>query len=126
MQPAAERRLMARFRSRDTKPEIAVRCLLHRLGYRFRIQVGRLPGKPDIILPKYRTSIFAHGCFWHRHAGYKVATVLKTKPNFWQATLCKGLTAKPPHSKRSDDRSSSCGNAGPDTSIALPGRWDPH
>ncbi|KTE36430.1 hypothetical protein ATE62_14640 [Sphingopyxis sp. HIX] len=85
MEPEAKRRLMARFRSQDTKPEIAVRRLLHRLGYRFRIHVGRLPGKPDIALPKYRTAIFVHGCFWHRHAGCKVATVPKTRQDFWQA-----------------------------------------
>lgn len=85
MEPEARRQLMARFRSKDTKPEILVRSLLHRLGYRFRIHVGKLPGKPDIVLPRYRTVILVHGCFWHRHFGCSIATTPKTRKDFWQA-----------------------------------------
>src|SRR4051794_30936789 len=74
---------MSRIRSRDTKPEILVRSILHRLGFRFR-KVGRkLPGKPDVILPKYRTVVFVHGCFWHRHGGCKMAYTPKSRVTFW-------------------------------------------
>jgi len=74
---------MSRIRSRDTKPEIALRKSLHRLGFRFRLHGHRLPGKPDIVLPRYRTVIFVHGCFWHRHEGCKVATTPKSNTDFW-------------------------------------------
>lgn len=59
--------VMSRIRARDTKPELIVRKLLHALGYRFRLCRKDLPGKPDIILPRYKAVIFVHGCFWHRH-----------------------------------------------------------
>lgn len=75
---------MARVRQRDTKPEMIVRRLLHGAGYRYRLHVGHLPGHPDIVMPKYRTVVFVHGCFWHRHAGCPRATTPKTNPTFWQ------------------------------------------
>ena len=74
---------MAAIKSKDTKPEIAVRKLLHSLGYRFRLHRKDLPGSPDIVLPKYKTVIFVHGCFWHRHEGCKYATNPKTRESFW-------------------------------------------
>ena len=74
---------MSRIRSRDTKPEIVLRKALHRLGFRFRIHGQGLPGKPDIVLPRHRTVIFVHGCFWHRHASCKVATTPKSNTEFW-------------------------------------------
>ncbi|MDX1221182.1 DNA mismatch endonuclease Vsr [Sinorhizobium medicae] len=74
---------MSRIRSGNTKPEVALRRALHRLGLRFRLHGRLLPGKPDIVLPRYKTAIFVHGCFWHRHAGCKVATTPKTNTNFW-------------------------------------------
>lgn len=74
---------MSRIRSRDTKPEIALRKALHGLGFRFRVQKSGLPGKPDLVLPKYRCVIFVHGCFWHRHPGCKVATTPKSNTEFW-------------------------------------------
>lgn len=58
--------------------------MLHRMGYRFRLHVSKLPGKPDIVLPKYRTIIFVHGCFWHRHPGCKYAYNPKTRQDFWE------------------------------------------
>lgn len=58
---------MSRIRSRNTKPELLVRSLLHRMGYRFSLRRRELPGKPDIVLPGRRTVVFVHGCFWHRH-----------------------------------------------------------
>jgi len=62
---------MSRIRGKNTTPEITVRSLLHKMGYRFRIHRKDLPGKPDIVLPKYKTVIFVHGCFWHRHKDCK-------------------------------------------------------
>jgi len=58
---------MSRIRSKNTKPELIVRSLLHRMGYRFRLHKKDMPGKPDIVLSKYKMVIFVHGCFWHRH-----------------------------------------------------------
>lgn len=81
--PAQRSERMSRIRSRDTKPEIVLRSALHRLGFRFRLHGRRLPGKPDIVLPRYRTAIFVHGCFWHRHKGCKVATTPKSNTDFW-------------------------------------------
>lgn len=76
---------MSRIRGRDTKAEKLLRSLLHRAGYRFRLHVWELPGRPDIVLPKYRTAIFMHGCFWHRHQGCANATMPSTRREFWQA-----------------------------------------
>ncbi len=70
---------MSRIRSSDTKPEILMRSVLHRIGFRFRIQCKELPGRPDIVLPKYRTVIFIHGCFWHQHAGCNEASYWNSK-----------------------------------------------
>jgi DNA mismatch endonuclease (patch repair protein) len=75
---------MSRIRGKDTRPELVVRSLLHGLGYRFRLNRKDLPGKPDIVLPKYRTAIFVHGCFWHRHTGCKKCYTPKSSVDFWQ------------------------------------------
>lgn len=74
---------MSRIRGKNTKPEIAVRKMLHAAGFRFRLHVKDLPGKPDIVLPKWRTVIFVHGCFWHRHEGCKDASTPKTRTEWW-------------------------------------------
>ncbi|WP_373325794.1 very short patch repair endonuclease [Sporomusa paucivorans] len=79
--------VMAKIKSKDTKPEKAVRSLLHRMGYRFRIHRKDLPGRPDIILPKYRAVIFVHGCFWHLHEGCRDGTVPKTGTGKWREKL---------------------------------------
>lgn len=77
---------MSRIRSRDTSPERIVRSAVHRMGFRFQLKTGnRILGKPDIVLPKYRTVIFVHGCFWHRHKGCKYAYTPKSRVDFWQA-----------------------------------------
>jgi len=75
--------VMSRIRGRNTKPERVVRSLLHRLGYRFRLHRTDLPGKPDIVLPKYKSVIFVHGCFWHRHKDCKFAYTPKSRTDFW-------------------------------------------
>ena len=77
-------RNMAAIKSKNTKPEIAVRKMLHALGYRFRLHRKDLPGSPDIVLPKYKTVIFVHGCFWHRHENCKYASTPKTRKEFWE------------------------------------------
>ena len=74
---------MARVRSADTSPELAVRKLLHRLGYRFRLHRRDLPGTPDICFPGRRKAIFVHGCFWHRHEGCRRTTTPRTRRSFW-------------------------------------------
>lgn len=85
MEPEAKRKLMARFRSKDTRPEIAVRRLLHSRGYRFRIHRKDLPGRPDIVLPGRRLVAFVHGCFWHHHDGCSVSHVPASRSEFWRA-----------------------------------------
>ena len=82
---------MGRIRSGNTKPELVLRSLLHRCGYRFRLRQRKLPGQPDIVLRKYRAAIFVHGCFWHRHPGCKQATMPKTRMEFWQAKFARNV-----------------------------------
>ena len=76
-------RNMSAIKSKNTKPEIKVRKILHSMGYRFRLHRKDLPGSPDIVLPKYKTVIFVHGCFWHRHQNCKYASTPKTRQEFW-------------------------------------------
>jgi DNA mismatch endonuclease, patch repair protein len=76
---------MSRIKGRNTGPEVRLRSLLHRAGFRFRLHAKELPGKPDIVLPKYRAAIFVHGCFWHRHEGCRNATTPSTRTEFWQS-----------------------------------------
>jgi len=76
---------MSRIRGANTGPEKRLRSLLHRAGYRFRIHERRLPGSPDIVLPRYRTALFVHGCFWHRHPGCRNATTPGSRTDFWTA-----------------------------------------
>jgi DNA mismatch endonuclease (patch repair protein) len=77
--------IMASVRSKDTSPELTVRSLVHRMGYRFRLHRKDLPGTPDLVFVGLRKVIFIHGCFWHRHIGCKYATDPKTRVRFWQA-----------------------------------------
>ncbi len=74
---------MSRIKGKDTSIEVKVRKYLFSLGFRYRKNDNRLPGKPDIVLPKYHTVIFVHGCFWHRHQGCKYATTPKTRIEYW-------------------------------------------
>ena len=74
---------MSRIKGKNTKPEMMVRKFLHVNGFRYRLHVKDLPGKPDIVLPKYKTVIFVHGCFWHGHKGCKYFVVPKTRTEWW-------------------------------------------
>ncbi|WP_312955375.1 very short patch repair endonuclease [Stutzerimonas nitrititolerans] len=85
--PARRSQMMAAIRGKNTKPEMLVRRFLHAHGFRFRLHRADLPGKPDIVLPRLRTCIFVHGCFWHRHPGCRYAVLPKTRTEFWAAKL---------------------------------------
>lgn len=74
---------MSRIRGKDTKPEMLVRKFLHANGFRYRLHDKKLPGKPDIVLPRYKTIIFVHGCFWHGHEGCKYFVIPKTRTEWW-------------------------------------------
>jgi DNA mismatch endonuclease, patch repair protein len=80
-------RRMALIRYRSTKPELLVRKIARKCGYRFRSNVSKLPGKPDIVLPGLKKVIFIHGCFWHRHPNCKLARLPKSKLRFWLPKL---------------------------------------
>lgn len=83
--PETRSRMMAGIRGRNTRPELSVRRALHAAGFRYRLNVAGLPGRPDIVLPRHRAVIFVHGCFWHRHPGCRYATTPATRPEFWAA-----------------------------------------
>ena len=85
--PIQRHSCMSRIRGKDTKPEIRVRKGLHRRGFRFRLQDRRLPGRPDITLPKYSVAIMVNGCFWHGHKGGRYATKPRTNPEFWETKI---------------------------------------
>lgn len=83
--PEQRRRNMSGIRSRNTKPEILVRSLIHRLGYRFRLHYKKLPGKPDIVLPRHKKLVLVHGCFWHMHTCKRGNVFPKTNETYWTA-----------------------------------------
>jgi DNA mismatch endonuclease Vsr len=83
--PAERSAHMARIKRSDTRPELIVRKLLFRLGYRFRIQMRGVPGRPDVAFPRRRKAIYVHGCFWHAHENCSVSRVPKTRTAFWKA-----------------------------------------
>ena len=85
--PNQRHRIMAAIRATNTKPEVELRHALWELGFRYRVNDKRLPGSPDIVLPKYKTLIFVHGCFWHGHKGCSKYTVPKTNTDFWVAKV---------------------------------------
>lgn len=80
-------KVMSNIRSKDTKPEILVRKMLFSKGYRYRLHVKNLPGKPDIVLRKYNAVVFVHGCFWHLHSGCRDGTIPKTHTEYWEKKL---------------------------------------
>jgi DNA mismatch endonuclease (patch repair protein) len=82
---------MAQIRSRDTAPEMRVRRIAHGLGYRYRLHCRHLPGTPDLVFPRYRFVLFVHGCFWHRHKGCPLATMPKTRVDFWRRKFLENI-----------------------------------
>lgn len=84
--PDQRSRLMSRIRGRDTTPELVVRSMLHRMGYRFRLHRKDLPGKPDVVLPRHRKVVLVHGCFWHGH-GCKLGPVPKSNQGYWSPKI---------------------------------------
>lgn len=89
--PEKRSEIMSRIGSKNTKPEIIVRKVLHGLGYRFRLHRKDLPGKPDIVLPKHNAAIFVHGCFWHGHTCKKGQNRPATNKEFWHAKLNRNI-----------------------------------
>lgn len=87
--PTQRHSCMSKIRGKDTKPEIRVRKGLHARGFRFRLQDRKLPGRPDITLPKYGVAIMVNGCFWHGHKGCRYATKPRTNPEFWEAKIAR-------------------------------------
>lgn len=98
-------RMMANIKGKDTRPEIALRKALHALGLRFRLHGKRLPGTPDIVLPKWRAAIFVHGCFWHRHEGCRYASSPSTRREFWNEKFAANVA----RDRRNQDRLISAG-----------------
>lgn len=98
---SVERRseIMSRVRHRDTGPEMAVRRLVHSMGYRFRLHGRGLPGKPDLVLRSHSKVIFVHGCFWHRHKDCALARVPKSRLEFWRTKL-EGNRVRDEHAVR--------------------------
>ncbi|WP_092472977.1 very short patch repair endonuclease [Pseudomonas sp. NFACC24-1] len=88
---ATRSRMMSTIKGKNTYPEMIVRKFLHANGYRFRLHRKDLPGNPDIVMPKLRTCIFVHGCFWHRHPNCTFATTPKTRTEFWQQKFAKNV-----------------------------------
>jgi DNA mismatch endonuclease, patch repair protein len=85
--PATRSRMMAGIKGKNTKPELLVRRYLHGCGLRYRLHVRELPGKPDLVFPKYKTVVFVHGCFWHQHPRCKFAVMPASNVEFWKQKL---------------------------------------
>jgi DNA mismatch endonuclease, patch repair protein len=101
--PEKRSQVMSKVRSKDTKPEIVIRRLLHSLGYRFRLYRKELPGNPDIVLPKYKTVIFVNGCFWHQHEGCKKSKLPISNSLFWSVKLQKNVERDKKNIERLED-----------------------
>lgn len=88
---ATRSRMMAGIQGKNTKPELLVRKYLHGHGLRYRLHAKELPGKPDLVLPKFKAVVFVHGCFWHQHAGCKYATTPSSRKVFWANKLSENV-----------------------------------
>lgn len=82
---------MAGIRGKDTLPELKLRRALHAAGFRYRLHDRRLPGRPDLVLPRFNAAVFIHGCFWHQHNGCRFATTPATRPEFWQQKFASNI-----------------------------------
>ena len=82
---------MSQIKGKNTKPEILLRSIIHRSGLRFRVHDNKLPGKPDIVLPRYKTAIFVNGCFWHHHEECKYAYMPKSRVEFWESKFSRTI-----------------------------------
>lgn len=91
LSPSERSERMSRIRGKNTQPELALRKVLHGLGLRYRLHGAGLPGKPDLVFPRYKAVVFVHGCFWHRHAGCSIATTPKSNTFFWQEKFEKNI-----------------------------------
>lgn len=89
--PEQRHRCMSCIRAKDTKPEMLVRRYLHSRGFRYRLNVRRLPGTPDIVLRKYKTAIFIHGCFWHGHEGCRLYVPPKSNTHYWTEKISRNI-----------------------------------
>ena len=89
--PATRSYNMSRIRGKDTKPELLVRQYLHANGLRYRLHGKDLPGRPDLVLPRYRTVVFVHGCFWHGHEGCRYFVIPKTRTEVWQQKIGRNV-----------------------------------
>jgi DNA mismatch endonuclease (patch repair protein) len=99
MTPAQRSRAMSKVRGKDTGIELFVRSALHQRGFRFRKNVASLPGRPDIVLPKYRTVIFVNGCFWHGHENCKASKLPETRHEFWEQKISGNVARDARHFK---------------------------
>lgn len=90
--PEKRSAVMRAVKSKDTKPEVALRKALFALGYRYRLNVKDLPGKPDLVFPKHRTALFVHGCFWHGHNCKRGARIPKTNADYWREKISRNRT----------------------------------
>lgn len=91
LSPVERSERMSRIRGKNTQPELALRRVLHGLGLRYRLHGAGLPGKPDLVFPRYKAVVFVHGCFWHRHAGCSIATTPKSNTSFWVGKFEKNV-----------------------------------
>lgn len=91
LSPAQRSQRMSRIRGSDTAPELSLRKALHRAGFRYRLHVKTLPGKPDLVLPRYGAVVFVHGCFWHRHPACSIATTPKSNTAFWKEKFSRNV-----------------------------------
>lgn len=91
LSPKERSERMARIKGSNTRPEIALRKVLHSLGLRYRLNRADLPGKPDLVLPRHKAVVFVHGCFWHRHFNCNIATTPKSNTEFWVAKFEKNV-----------------------------------
>lgn len=89
--PAKRSEIMRSVQPKDTGPEMVVRRLAHAIGLRYRLHEKRLPGRPDLVFPRWRVAIFVHGCFWHRHAGCSKATTPKSNVMFWNEKFARNV-----------------------------------